>query len=110
MLECFLNLPDKKELPFALDLQLIATGQHNGQLLWQQRIAHPMQYPERQFGQIRLLTYLPPPNAQWKICVPTQQLCNLTQWYHQALSHCRLHRVLKNNNDASTSSQHPSSG
>jgi hypothetical protein len=79
-------------------------------LLWQQRIAHPMQYPERQFGQIRLLTYLPPPNAQWKICVSTQQLCNLTQWYHQALSHCRLHRVLKNNNDASTSSQHPSSG
>jgi hypothetical protein len=34
MLDCFLNLPDEDELPFALDLQLIATGQQNDQSLW----------------------------------------------------------------------------
>jgi hypothetical protein len=64
-------------------------------LLWQKRIAHPMRYPERQFGQVWLLTYLLTPNAQWKICVPMQQLCNLMQWYHQALSHCGLHHLLR---------------
>jgi hypothetical protein len=52
MLECFLNLPDENKLPFALDLQRIATRQQADQLLWQKRIAHPMRYPERQFGQV----------------------------------------------------------
>jgi hypothetical protein len=95
MLDCFLNLPNEDELPLALDLQLIATGQRNDQSLWQRHLAHPIQYPEQQFGEIQLLTYRPLPNAQWKICVPTQQLCDLIQWCHQALSYCGLHRLLK---------------
>jgi hypothetical protein len=34
MLECFLNLPDENELPFALHLQLISTGQQTDQSLF----------------------------------------------------------------------------
>jgi hypothetical protein len=95
MLDCFLNLPDEDELPFALDLQRIAIGQQTDQALWQNRLAHPLHYPERQFGDIRLFTYLPQPDAQWKICVPTHQLRDLIQWYHQALRHPGLHRLLQ---------------
>jgi hypothetical protein len=47
-----LNLPDKNDLPFALDLQGIATGQQHNQELWQRRLANPLRYPEQQFGSI----------------------------------------------------------
>jgi hypothetical protein len=95
LLECFLNLPDKNELPFALDLQRIAQGQQQDQELWQRRLAHPLSYPEQQFGDIRVLSYRPNATAQWKICIPTLQLADLVNRYHQALSHCGLHRLLK---------------
>jgi hypothetical protein len=76
--------PDEDELLFALDLQLIATGQQNDQSLWQRHLAHPIQYPEEQFGEIWLLTYRLLPNTQWKMGMLTQQVRNLIQWYHQA--------------------------
>jgi hypothetical protein len=57
MFECFLNLPDKNALPFALDLQRIATGQQNDQDLWQRHLTNPLSYPEEQFGNIRVLSY-----------------------------------------------------
>jgi hypothetical protein len=34
LLECFLNLPDTDNLPFALDLKNIAQGQNNNPELW----------------------------------------------------------------------------
>jgi hypothetical protein len=71
LLKCFLNLPDGNKLPFALDLQRIAQGQQQDQELWQRRLAHPLSYPEQQFGDIRALSYRPNANAQWKICIPT---------------------------------------
>jgi hypothetical protein len=42
LLECFLNLPDAIDLPFALDLEQIAQGQQNDPALWQRRLAHPL--------------------------------------------------------------------
>jgi hypothetical protein len=95
LLECFLNLPDENDLPFTLDLQRIATGQQNNQALWQRCLTNPLRYPEQYFGNTQVLTYLPTPNSEWKICIPTQQLQDLVNWYHKALSHCGLHRLLK---------------
>jgi hypothetical protein len=95
LLECFLNLPDANDLPFALDLERIAQGQNNDPALWQSRMQHPLQYPEQQFGNTRVLSYKPTPTSVWKICIPTQQLENVVQWFHQALNHCGLHRLLK---------------
>jgi hypothetical protein len=34
LLECFLNLPDADDLPFALDLKFMAQGQNNNPALW----------------------------------------------------------------------------
>jgi hypothetical protein len=50
ILECFLNLPDAVDLPFALDLEQIAQGQQNDPALWQRQLAHPLQYEEQQFN------------------------------------------------------------
>jgi hypothetical protein len=90
-LECFLNLPDEKDLSFALDLQCIATGQQNDQALWQHCITNPINCSEQQFSNTRLPTYRPLLNAQWKSCIPTEQLHVLVNWHHQALSHYGLH-------------------
>jgi hypothetical protein len=41
-----------------------------------------------------VLSYRPTPDAQWRICIPTQQLEDVINWFHFALNHCRLHRLL----------------
>jgi hypothetical protein len=94
LLECFLNLPDAVDLPFALDLEQIAHRQQNDPALWQRRLAYPLQYPEQQFDNTRVLSFQPAPNAPWKICIPMQQLEEVTSWFHLALNHCGLHRLL----------------
>ncbi len=53
-----------------------------------------MKYPEKQFGDVRVLCYKREPTSVWKICIPTQQLDELTNWFHLALNHCGLHRLL----------------
>jgi transposase InsO family protein len=62
--------------------------------LWQQQLARPLQYPEQQFDNIPVLSFQPAPNAPWKICIPTQQLEDVTSWFHLALNHCGQHRLL----------------
>jgi hypothetical protein len=47
MVDCFLNLPDEDELPFALNLRRTAAGQQADQDLWQRCHTHPLSYPER---------------------------------------------------------------
>jgi hypothetical protein len=42
-----LNLPYHNGIPFALDLNQIAQGQHEDSDLWKQRMQHPLQYPEK---------------------------------------------------------------
>jgi hypothetical protein len=90
LLECFLNLPNAVNLPFALDLERIAQGQQNNPALWQRRLAHSLQYPEQQCDNTCVLLFQPAPNAPWKICIPTQQLDEVTNWFHLALYHCGL--------------------
>jgi hypothetical protein len=46
LLKCFLNLPDTNDIPFALDLERLAQGQHENPALWQKCMQHPLQYPE----------------------------------------------------------------
>jgi hypothetical protein len=41
------------------------------------------------------LSFKPLQNAQWKICIPAQQLDSVTKWFHMALNHCGLHQLLK---------------
>jgi hypothetical protein len=55
---------------------------------------HPLQYPEQQFGNTLVLSFQPVPNGSWKRCVPTQQLEYVINWFHFALNHCGLHRLL----------------
>ena len=95
MLECFLNLPAQDEIPFALDLQQISQGQNNDPELLQRRMQHPMQYPKQQFGDIHILSFQPTPESRWKICIPTQQLENITNWFHTVLNRCGFQRLLK---------------
>ncbi len=52
----------------------IVTGPQNDQALWQHCLNNPINHPEQQFGDTCLLTYQPFPNAQWKICITTEQL------------------------------------
>jgi hypothetical protein len=56
---------------------------------------HPIQYPEQQFGNTCVLSFQPSPNDHWKICIPTHQLEDVINWFHFALNHCGLHRLLK---------------
>jgi hypothetical protein len=89
-----LNLPNAVDLPFGLDLEQIAQEQQNDPALWQQQLAYPLQYPEQQFVNICVLSFQPALNAPWKICIPTQQLEDVKSWFHLALNHCGLHRLL----------------
>ena len=56
---------------------------------------HPLQYPEREFGETHLLTFKPLPTEPWCICILAQQLENVTNWFHMALNHCGLHCLYK---------------
>jgi hypothetical protein len=94
LLQCFLNLQDANDIPFALDLACIAQGQQQDQELWQRRLSHPLKYPEQQFGDVQVLCFKNEPNAAWKICIPSQQFEDLVNWLHQALNHFGLHRLL----------------
>jgi hypothetical protein len=94
LLECFLNLPDAVDLPFALDKQQISQRQQNKPALWQQQMAHPLQYPKQHFGNIRVLSFQPAASFPWKICIPTQQLEDVINWFHFALNHCGLHWLI----------------
>jgi hypothetical protein len=95
LLECFLNLPDENHLPFALDLGRIAQGQAALDMeLTQRQMQHPIQYPEQQFDNVQILSFKPNPTARWKICIPTQQLENIVNWFHLSLNHCGLHWLM----------------
>jgi hypothetical protein len=61
LLECFLNLPSHHKIPFALNLNQIAQGQHKDPDLWKRQMKHPLQYPEQQFGDTCVLTFKPLP-------------------------------------------------
>jgi hypothetical protein len=91
LLECFLNLPNADDIPFALDPKCIAQGQNDDPELLQRQIVHPLQYPEQQFGNTRVLSFQPIPNAHSKICIPTHQLEDVINWFHFALNHCGFH-------------------
>jgi hypothetical protein len=93
LLECFLNLPDANDIPFALDLECLAQGQNEDPALWQKCMQHPLQYPEQNFGNTHVLLFQPTPTTAWKICIPTQQLDEVVQWYHLALNHCGLYQL-----------------
>jgi hypothetical protein len=81
LLECFLNLPDADNLPFALDLEGITQVQNNDPALWQRQLTHPLQYPKQQFGNTHVLSFQPAPNAPWNICILTQQLKDVSNGF-----------------------------
>jgi hypothetical protein len=98
-LECFLNLQDKNDLPFALNLQRM---HHWRPTTWSRTVAAllgtPITPSTTKFGDIHVLSYRPNPSAPWKIHIPTQQLRNLVSWFHHALSRCGLHCLLETHN------------
>jgi hypothetical protein len=46
-----------------------------------------LQYPEQHFGNTRVLSFQPTPATAGKICILTQQLDKVVQWYHLAFDH-----------------------
>jgi hypothetical protein len=91
LVECFLNLPDLNEQPFPLDFEHIAQGQQADAS--QRRMAHPLSYPSQFLQGLELMSYRATPTATWQICIPSDQLIVLVQWFHAVLGHCGIHRL-----------------
>lgn len=92
--ECFLNHPPLNELPFPLHFGDIHLQQQHDAQLHEHMQRHPDHFQQIVFGDdISLICYCRQPNETPRICIPTNLLNNIIQWYHVTLSHAGITRL-----------------
>ena len=77
LLECFIYHPEPADIVFPLDYSLLRQQQFDDRTLQQAHLNHPAKYPIHDFGDVRLICYMPNPTESWKIAIPTQALDNI---------------------------------
>jgi Integrase zinc binding domain len=78
-----------------MDFVTIAAAQNQDIDLDQQAQASPHKFQRRLLAtDTEVMHYQATPNGTWKIYLPVSLLPNVVRWYHLALGHCRISRLL----------------
>ena len=94
LLDCCLNLPTDKEIPFVLGYQTLRDAQVGDARLHALLQKHPDRFSKQLLAaDVQLYCYIPEPNAPWKIYLPTSLLDDAIQWYHLSLGHLGQNRL-----------------
>jgi RNase H-like domain found in reverse transcriptase/Integrase zinc binding domain/Reverse transcriptase (RNA-dependent DNA polymerase) len=96
LLDCFVHLPGQQGIPFRMDYQAIAAAQEQDADLLQRAQKEPTFIGRQQLAptNVQVFCYIPFPGAEWKIYLPTSLLLDIVQWYHLALGHTGISRLV----------------
>jgi transposase InsO family protein len=95
LLDCLVHLPEQQNVPFSMDFVTIAAAQNQDIDLAQQAQASPHKFQRRLLAtDTEVMHYQATPNGTWKIYLPVSLLPNVVRWYHLALGHCGISRLL----------------
>ena len=96
--QCFANLPQSENIPFELTYARIAAAQGEDAHLEQLIKDHPENYQTRMLApDVTVRCYVANPSSapdDWKIYLPQSLMDSAIRWYHLALCHAGMNRVL----------------
>ena len=96
VLQCYVSFPEVDlQHPFLLDFNTMARQQAHD-VVWQQMLQRqPGKFAVRdQANGVKLICHQQNPAEPWKICIPTDMLDNIINWYHQVLSYIGMSRLI----------------
>jgi transposase InsO family protein len=95
LLDCFVHLPGQQNIPFQMDYQTIAEAQAQDTALLQHAEKEPTKVGQQLLApNVHVYCYVPQPGASWKIYLPTSLLTDIVRWYHLALGHAGISRLV----------------
>jgi transposase InsO family protein len=95
LLDCFVHLPGQQNIPFRMDYQTIAEAQAQDAALLQHAEKEPTKIGQQLLApNVHVYCYVPQPGAPWKIYLPTSLLTDIVRWYHLALGHAGISRLV----------------
>ena len=95
LLDCFVHLPAQQNVPFQMDFITIAALQAQDAALVQHAQTSPHKVAlDLMAPNVHIYRYQPQPGGQWKIYLPIGILNDTVRWYHLALGHVGIARLV----------------